>query len=190
MIASIKGNLDYIGPDWIIVAIGGISVKLSVPSSTIENLGPIGNKIELHTFLQIRDNDINLYGFSNAEGRSIFEILLSISGVGPRLALSLLSFFNPESLAMTIASSDIDSLSMVPGLGKKTASRIVLELKGKLQDWSFSAEAPHIDETTAALIALGYSANEVIKAVSSLPRDSSLTTEESIRLALQKLSSG
>ncbi len=190
MISSLRGTLEAIGPDWIALAVGGVSLKVHVPSSTIETLGPVGTKVRLFTHLQVREDALNLYGFSSNEARSMFEVFLGIRGVGPRLALKLLSFFTPESLAATIASGDIDALSRIPGLGKKTASRIVLELKGKLDEWALLSGAPADDETAAALIALGYGLAEVRDAISGLPSDGDTPLEERIRLALQRLASG
>ena len=187
MIAGVRGHLEAAGPDWVIVAVGGVSLKLFAPSSTIEGLGAIGGRVHLYTHLQVKEDDLSLYGFSSDEARSMFETLLSISRVGPRLALSLLSTFAPESLASAIASSDVDSLSRVPGLGRKTASRIVLELRGKLEEWVAPLGIPAGDEAAAALMALGYSPAEVREAMSSLPKDGDPSLEERVRLALQRL---
>ncbi len=190
MISSIKGILEATGPDWVVVAVGGVSLRVSVPSPTVEALGPTGGRVRLSTYLQVKEDGLSLFGFSSDEARRVFEMLLGISGVGPRSALTLLSAFSPESLASAIASGDVDALSRAPGLGRKTASRIVLELKGKLEEWAVPSGVPGDDEAVVALMALGYTASEARAAVSGLSKEGDLPLEERVRMALQHLAIG
>ena len=141
MITAVKGTLEAIGPDWAVVSLGGVSLKVSVPSSALEALGSPGDRVSLFTHLQVRQDGVALFGFPTTEARDLFELLQGVSGVGPRQALSLLSVMTPETLVSAVSSGDIDMFERAPGVGKKTASRIVLELKGKLQgEWGLITE--------------------------------------------------
>jgi len=191
MISGIEGILEGRGADWALVKVGGFTLRLSIPASTVSGLGRVGEKVTLHTHLHLREDLIALYGFATAEELRLFENLLGVTGVGPRTALSLLSALPPDRLLLAISSGDVDALASAPGIGKKTASRLVLELKGKLEkDWTVPAMAADGDSDLAsALAALGYASREISKAVSSLPSDKNLTLEEKVRLALQSLES-
>lgn len=188
LIASVRGTLEGSGSDWADVAIGGITLRVNAPSLSIESLGQIGSTVKLFTSLQVREDSLNLYGFETSEARQTFETLIGISGIGPRVALSILSIFRPEELAAAVESADIKSFTAVPGVGRKTASRILLELKGKLElDWS-SATAPTLDgDALEALTALGYTQVEAREALSNLAENDTPSTEDKVRLALQHL---
>ena len=188
LISSVRGTLEGAGPDWVDVAIGGITLRLSAPAPSVEALGQVGSPVRMFTSLQVREDSLSLYGFDTAEARQTFETLIGISGIGPRVALSILSIFRPDTLAAAVESGDVKSFTAVPGVGPKTASRILLELKGKLElDWSAaSAPAPDSDALDA-LTALGYSLVEAREALSGLAEDGSPTTEDKVRMALQQL---
>ena len=141
MISSVKGTLEAKGPDWVDIAVGGVTLRLSVPAPTADELDSFGSVVSLFTSLQVREDSLNLYGFGSTEARSAFETLIGVNGIGPRVALSVLSRFTPDDLARAIESADTDAFATVPGIGKKTASRIVLELRGKLD---ISALAPAV----------------------------------------------
>ena len=190
MIRGLRGTLEEVGPDWAVIGVGGVSLRAFVPTSVLADLGPVGAQVQLHTHLAVREDGIALYGFSSPQALRLFELLLGISGVGPRLALAVLSSLAPEALAMAITAGDAEALGRAPGVGKRTAARIILELKGKLEEeWGMpttvSEEAG--DDVLAALLSLGYSPSEARRATVSLPRDSSLSVEERVRLALQSL---
>ncbi len=191
LISSIRGGIESVGPDWVDVAVGGITLRLSVPGSTAERMVRLSGEVRLFTSLQVRDDSLSLYGFSTEEERLAFEVLIGISGVGPRVALSVLSRFTPSELAAAVSAGDADAFTAVPGVGKRTASRILLELKGKLEgDWAVPAEAvAGQGEVMEALTALGYSAAEAREAVAALPRGDSLSLEEKLREALQRMPS-
>jgi len=186
MIAGLHGKLQTIGSNWAIIDVGGVGFQVYMPTSTLSTLGAIGEEVELHTHLHLREDNATLYGFATAEELGLFQTLISVSGVGPKLALAMLSTMSAEKLAMAISTSSVDLLTMVPGIGKKTANRLILELRGKVAWIGAPAElAPEDTEVLAALTSLGYSVREATRAVATLPPDQKLTLEEKIKLALQ-----
>jgi Holliday junction DNA helicase RuvA len=190
MITAIRGILETTSSDWVQVQVGGVSLQVYVPASTIGEIGPTGSTIHLHTHLAVKDDAFTLYGFASAEGLRIFQLLLGVSGIGPRLALALLSALGPYNLAAAIGSGDEAALYQVSGVGKKTAGRIVLELGERLQKEGMPVSDGGVpdSETVSALMALGYSTQEARNAlrISDLPPDASM--EERLRQALQRLS--
>ena len=192
MIAGVRGTLEATGLDWAVVQIGGLSVRLSVPTSALAELGAPGDVVRLHTHLAVREDALTLYGFPTPEALHLFEMLIGVTGVGPRLALALLSALSPHVLAGAIAAEDTAALAQVTGVGARTAGRIVLDLKGKMEREWVMAPAPSgggAEELTGALLALGYTPSEVRQTVAALPRTPDLTVEEQLRLALQRLAS-
>ncbi|MBI4299416.1 MAG: Holliday junction branch migration protein RuvA [Chloroflexi bacterium] len=191
MITSIRGTLEAIGADWIVVRLGGISLQVHVPGSSIEELGHLGTTVQLFTYLRVREDELSLFGFTSEHARQLFELFLGVNGVGPRLALNILSSFTPESLAAAISSSDVEAFDHVPGVGKKMASRLVLELRGKLKkEWTLVSETSSQGEVVAALVALGYTSAEARSAVFAMDKESDLPLEERVREALQRLAPG
>ena len=190
MIATLEGILEYRGSDSIIVNVSGIGFRVFVPGSTLGRLGAVKGKVSLYTHLHVREDNISLYGFASSEELSLFKNLISISGIGSKLALAILSAFDPEQLVMAITSGDIDLLSQAPGVGKKMAGRLVIELRGKLEkEWKEVALplAPESADIIAALTGLGYSLAESTRAISRLPDSGKLSLEEKIRAALQEV---
>ena len=191
MIATLEGTLEYRGVDSVIINVGGIGFQVHVPGSTLSQLGAIKDKVSLYTHLHLREDNVSLYGFASEEELALFKNLISVSGIGPKAALALLSALNPEQLAMAITGGNVDVISQVPGIGKKIAGRLVVELKGKLErEWKKGAVLPLAAENAdaiAALTNLGYSLREATQAVSNLPDSSELTLEEKVRMALQQL---
>ena len=190
MIATLEGTLEYRGTDSVIINVGGIGLQVYIPSSTLSKLGATGDKVSLYTHLHLREDNVSLYGFASSEELALFKNLISVSGVGPKVALALLSALNPQQLAMAITSGNIELISQVPGVGKKMASRLAIELKGKVErEWKEAALplAPENTDAIAALTSLGYSLREAIQAVSSLSDSKELSLEEKVRLALQQL---
>jgi len=188
MIAALKGKFQALGSDWAIVNVNGIGFQVYMPTSTLSTLGAIGEEVELHTHLHIREDNATLYGFATAEELGLFQTLIGVSGMGPRLALAMLSAMSVEKLAMAIATGSADLLDEIPGIGKKLASRLILELKGKIAAGWLAAPAQLAEENTdvlSALTSLGYSVREATHAVAALPQDQKLTLEEKIKLALQ-----
>jgi Holliday junction DNA helicase RuvA len=193
MIATLEGILEYRSNDSIIINVGGIGFRVYVPSSTLSQLGAVKGKVSLYTHLHVREDNISLYGFASSEELALFKNLISVSGIGSKLALALLSALNPEQLVMAITSGDIDLLSQTPGIGKKMASRLVVELRGKLEkEWKEVAlpVAPGSVDVISALTGLGYSLAEATKAISKLPDSEGLSLEEKIKMALQQMARG
>ena len=190
MIATLEGILEYRGADSVIINVGGIGFQAYVPSSTLSQLGAIGDKTSLCTHLHVKEDNISLYGFASEEELALFKNLISVSGIGPKAALALLSALNPEQLVMAITSGNADIVSQVPGIGKKIASRLVIELRGKLEkEWKGAALplAPENTDVITALTSLGYSLRVGLLQFSSLPSSSELSLEEKVKLALQQL---
>ena len=193
MIVSVRGILEAVGSDWVHLQVGGVTLQVFVPASAIRELGPIGGQVHLHTHLRLRDEQLVLYGFTTLASQELFLLLTGVSGVGPRLSLALLSGLGAARLRQAIASGDVATLVSAPGVGRRTAGRIVLELKGKLEaDAAGLAPAPAGGdaEVIAALTALGYSTNEARRAVDSLEEAPDLTLEDRVRLALQQFGAG
>ena len=190
LISSITGILDTKTAEYVDINVSGITFRLIAPMNTIEEIGSIGESVKLLTSLQFRQDNITLYGFSTEADRTAFETLINnISGVGPRLAISILSTFDASTLAAAVQAEDINAFTTVSGVGKRTASRIVLELKGKMDNvWSLPTESA-TDDVFDSLTALGYSVPETREAIASLASEPELTTEDKLRHALQFLTS-
>ena len=188
MIARLHGRVLSLGDDSLIVDVGGVGYRVRVPRSVLDELDGPGETITLHTHLHIRDNELTLYGCASEEQLSLFEILLGVSGVGPRSALNIISSVAPETLREIIAHGDAAALARIPGIGKRTAERLVVELKDRLGTPAFPSLASLSTgdtEVIAALTALGYSVAEAQQALRALPPAAGLPLEERIRLALK-----
>lgn len=191
MIAAIEGTLEHQGTNWAIIKVGGVSLQIYLPASSLNQMGAIGERVQLYTYLHWKEDSISLYGFTSQQELDLFKMLISVDSIGPKAGLSMLSNMNPEQLALAIASGNIDILTQLPGIGKKTANRLVLELKSKLEkEWA--SISPYLTQDSAeivtALTNLGYSAAEASKAIASLPQSPDITLENKIKLALQYLS--
>lgn len=188
MIAGVNGIIEALGSNWVIVDVGGVSLQVFVPTSTLSTQGVVGQKIRLHTHLHIREDNLTLFGFSSAKEMALFETLLTVKGVGPKLGLAMLSAMEAEQLTMSIASGDAAMLTAIPGLGKKTAERIVLELKDKVSgEWMLTQDLESVQgnsDVLAALTSLGYSVSEATRAVATLPV-TQMSLEEKIKTALK-----
>ena len=191
MIGRIAGTLLEKTPPHVLVDCGGVGYELDVPMSTLYNLPNPGEKVSLFTQLIVREDAHLLYGFGSTQERDAFRQLTKISGVGPRTALSVLSGLSVAELAQAITMQETGRLTKVPGIGKKTAERLLLELKGKLgADMSavidLNRPAPAGNDVLNALLALGYSDKEALLAIKQVP--AGLTVSEGIRHALRLLS--
>lgn len=190
MIAHLHGAVEWIGKDNLVVNVGatfGVGLRVYVPAATRE-AATVGKVVDLFTHLHIRETDWTLYGFSAQDELELFELLLSVSGVGARTALAVLGAASPEQLRSAIAHEQIDILTRVPGIGPKTAKSIIFHLKDKVGVVTRGAEIAYLTdadtEVIAALTGLGYSIVEAQTALASLPRDASPEVGERIRLAL------
>src|SRR5215831_10047170 len=191
MITSIHGILEASRADHVILRVGGFSIRVFVPVSTLNRLGDTGEEITLQTYFQVREDGMALYGFFAEEDRNAFEQLLAVSGVGPKVALALLSVMDAKTLYKAIADEDQQRLALAPGVGKRLAARLVLELKGKLPSLAALGGAATATsgrlqaEVLEALMGLGYSAAEAQAALGRIPQDRPMTLEEQITFALR-----
>jgi len=194
MIAAIEGIIESHDGDIIILKTGPFSIIVNVPGSTRNNIGKIGDSVYLFTYLHIREENISLFGFGSKAELQIFKNLIQVNGLGPKLALALLSSFDPQQLIAAILNNNTDLLSEAPGVGKKLAGRIVLELKSKLEkegigEFTHILSSPDSNEVVEALVNLGYSVREASEAVLNIPSIDKLSLEEKIKYSLQRLAS-
>ena len=191
MIAGLEGTLATVAGDHVTINVGGVYYRVAMPGTTIGTLGKIGDTVHVHTFLYVREDQLALYGATSEQQLKMFESLLGVTGIGPKAALSILSVMQPDALESAISSGNLDLLTRVPGIGRKTAQRLVLELKGKLDLSSAAAliggSPSTANEVVEALGGLGYSASEIQAALSSMPKDEPMTTEDMILYALKRL---
>ncbi|MBN1439646.1 MAG: Holliday junction branch migration protein RuvA [Anaerolineales bacterium] len=189
MIASIRGGVQQTGDSWIIIDLGGLGVRVSVPAPLAAR-ARAGQDLALFTHLLVREDALALFGFDTPDQLSFFELLLGISGIGPKVALSLLSHFSTDTLRQAVARGAPERLSGIPGVGKKTAEKIIFHLKDRLAGEA-GAAAPGWSETdtevVAALTSLGYSIVEAQAALQRIPADAPADAETRLRLALQSL---
>ena len=191
MIASLRGIVEALGPDFVVVRVGGVGFRVSAPTRTLTALGGLGEEVKLQTHLVVREDELSLYGFATHDELRLFTLLTNITGVGPRHALRLLSVMAPDELAGAIVNEDVSALTRAPGVGRKTAARISLELKQTLeQGWALApgASAGPIDgDALAALTALGYTPAEARGALGKVAGLDQLSLEEQIARALGRL---
>ena len=189
MIGRLKGTLVEKNPPQVLVDVAGVGYEVDVPMSTFCNLPAEGGAVTLWTHLVVREDAHLLYGFATRAEQAAFRALIRISGVGPKIALALLSGMTADQLAQAVESGETGLLTRVPGIGKKTAERLVLELKGKLAGAAFApaagAAAGSRADVAAALVALGYSEREAQAAAKQVPADAGVS--DGIRLALKHL---
>lgn len=198
MIYSLTGELTYIGDQFLVVECGGVGFKCFTSVATAANAGRIGDQIRLYTYLSVKEDALDLYGFKTENELRAFKLLISVSGVGPKAAVSILSEMSADKLSLAVAAGDTKAITRANGVGKKIAERIVLELKDKMagvtllsSESSVSAAASVAEdspagEAVAALVALGFSKSDAAAAVGAM--DSSLPADEMIRQGLRQLS--
>ena len=198
MYAYLNGKVAEKGPNSLVIDVNGVGYLLSVSMNTLQQTPPVGEAMKVYTVLSVREDAMELFGFSSQEERKMFNQLLSISGIGPKVALNILGSMPLRDLTLAIVTGDVTALSRAPGVGKKTAQRIALELKEKVDenDLNFTPNAPKggftpvqedaAQEALAALQALGYTAAEAARAVSQV-RGQSDSANELVRLALRNM---
>lgn len=198
MIYSLNGTLIYTDVNTAVVECGGVGFKCFSTLTTLRKLPQVGSKVFLYTHMNVREDTMDLYGFADTEELRCFKLLISVSGVGPKAALAILSELTPEKLAFCVSAGDSKSITRAQGVGPKTAQRVVLELKDKLKvdvpessdnsDFGTisSTAAGNAGEAISALVMLGYSQTEASNAVSKLPKD--MSVEEMIKRSLRQLS--
>ncbi len=207
MLAYIKGTLEMKMTGYIVIDVGGLGYKVFMSDSGIEKLGNIGETVKVHTYYKVREDDISIFGFNTLEELKMFELLISVSGVGAKTALGMLAVCEPTEFALAVITEDVKTLTQMPGIGAKSAQRIILELKDKIkkeqqiQELTKATEGisgvktkleekieneEKIDEAIAALQVLGYNKREIEKAFDKLVKEN-MTTEELIRKGLSIL---
>ncbi len=190
MIAGVRGRIDARQPDALLVDVGGVIYRVFTSLATLDDAGDEGGTVRLHTHLFVREDQLTLYGFSTSEELRLFETLIAVTGVGPKMACAILGRFRPDALAAAIDSENVAMLATVPGVGRKTASRLILELRGKIVPGDAPAAAPPSPadaEVQEALRSLGYTTAEAHAAVARLPRDATMTVEDRVVAALREL---
>jgi len=190
MIASISGTVQKIEANSLVVAVGGVGLRVFVPRTVLENVGGIGRAIGLYTHLQVREDDLSLFGFENEDDLDLFTVLLGVQGVGPKVALAILGTLSPELLKSAIMREETAVLQRVPGIGKKTAERIMFQLRDKLDLGGAAATMPLVSDIDADVIdvltSLGFSIIEAQSALQHVPREVR-AMDERVQAALQYL---
>lgn len=192
MIASVSGRVLEVYPEGVVVDVGGVGLLVATPAPTRDHLRP-GEAVFLHTYLIVRQDLLALYGFESREAREYFSLLLTVNGVGPRMALGVLSTLSPDAIRRAVFHEQAEVFGRVPGVGKKTAQKILLQLQDRLPmeaglEPVGGAIAERDVEIVDALTALGYSVVEAQAALQSIPRDAPEDMETRLRLALQYFS--
>lgn len=201
LISYIKGELVEVTEDILIIENNQMGYEVRVPTSVANQLPPMGSNIKIYTYLYVREDIFCLYGFLNKDDLEIFRLLITVNGIGPKVALGILSTITPDVLRFAILSDDIKEICKAPGIGKKTASKLILDLKDKitLED-AFDKKNQNIikveddsknqaayNEAIQALVALGYSNTESLRAVRNIEITSDMTTEDILKLSLKKI---
>ncbi len=195
MIYNLRGTLTYCDQNFAVVECGGVGFKCFTTLTTLREIGKVGNEVNLYTHLSVREDAMDLFGFASKEELESFRLLISVSGIGPKAAVAILSEMTPDRLAVCIASGDAKMLTKAQGVGKKTAERVVLELKDKMgaigssevaaAAAAGSAEGTDSAEAVQALVALGYTQSDAAVVIGRL--DPSLSVDEMIRIGLKEL---
>ena len=189
MIVLVEGEILSKQQDSVVILCAQLGYEVKAAPRLIQSLPAVGNTVRLHTYLLVREDEHSLYGFNNAQERELFVQLMRVSGIGPRLALTMLAAQEPDSLVLAIRSQDSKALSSIPGIGKKTAERLLLELTDRLQSWSYTSEVSSdnqaMRDAEQALLNLGFSSKEIHALFKQTPQADQLSTEQLVRLALQ-----
>ena len=197
MFAYIKGNLEEKASNFVVIDVSGIGYKIFMSDSAIQKIGEIGEIVKVHTHYYVREDNISLYGFLSNDELKMFELLLQVSGIGAKSAIIMLSNITPSNFVLAVITNDVSKLTKIPGIGAKTAQRIILELKDKLKTESAASKTEEtrsvieksevIDEAISALQILGYNKKEIDKALEKIDK-TNITVEELIKKGLTILS--
>ena len=198
MFAYLKGSLEVKTKGYIVIDVGGVGYKVFMSETAIEKIGELGETVKVHTYLRVREDDMSLYGFNTNEELRMFELLLSVSGIGAKSAITILSNITPYSFALAVITDDVAKIKSLPGIGPKSAQRIILELKDKINKEETTAEIPNeivekqvedkekVTEAISALQVLGYSKKEIEKALENVDKET-LSVEDIIKKGLNNL---
>ena len=195
VIVFVEGELLAKQTDSVVVLCSQLGYEIKSTPRLLHSLPSVGERVRLHTHLLVREDEHSLYGFSSAQERELFLLLMRVSGIGPKLALAMIGAQEPDALVLAIKTQDAKALSALPGIGKKTAERLILELTDRLQHWSYSGESeppapanPAMQDAELALLGLGYSQKEINNLFKNTAGVEQLSTEELVRVALQSSS--
>ena len=189
MIAFLEGRVAEKSGGHAIIDVGGVGYDVQVPASTLAKLPAVGKTARVHTRMVVRDDAMTLFGFASTDERELFDLLVTVTGIGPKVALSFLSVLSPDALRRAVRAGDLAALTLVPGVGKKVAQRVVLDLKDKLGGDVVVLEGP-LSDVREALLSLGLSPQEAGEAMSGLADDGARPTEDLLREALQHVGRG
>ena len=202
MIRFVRGELISVEEDRVIVDVGGLGYGIFMSGSAMGKLPPIGKEVKIHTYLNVKEDAMQLYGFLTKDDLRVFKLLIGVNGIGPKGGLAILSVLSPDDLRFAVMSNDVKAISSAPGIGKKTAEKIILELKDKLsiedalehavtKDSFVSETAEHynevVSEAVQALVALGYGNTEALKAVKQVEIKEGMGTNEVLKMALKHM---
>ena len=208
MIAYVQGILENLEIDKAVIDVGGIGYEVNISASTCDRMPGLGDNVKLYTYMNVKEDEMSLFGFLTRDEIRMFRMLITVSGIGPKGALSILSVFDTDDLRFAILAGDVKTISKAPGIGKKTAERLVLELRNKISNADITGtegigqaagsasigkssgeDASSRDEAVEALAALGYNATDAMKAVRKVlsASDDKLDTEAILKLALKEL---
>ena len=201
MISYIRGELVALEEDKVIVDVGGVGYGIFMSGQAMGQLPPVGSKVKIHTYLNVKEDAMQLYGFLNRDALSVFKLLIGVSGIGPKGGLGILSALGPDDLRFAVASNDVKAIQAAPGIGKKTAEKLILELKDKLKledalenaanavqntaDTSAGMANEMTGEAVQALVALGYGNTEALKAVRQVEITEKMSVEDVLRQSLK-----
>jgi holliday junction DNA helicase RuvA len=186
MISSLEGEVLEKSPTRLVLDVGGVGYELIVPTSVLASLPPVGARTRVHTRLVVREDSLTLYGFEGPEGRALFDLLTGVTGVGPKVAVAFLSALSTDAIRRAVVAGDAAALTVVPGVGKKVAERVVLDLRDKLGGEGATLAVGPLADVREALVALGLSPTEASEAIAGLEPDGR-STEELLRDALRKV---
>ncbi len=201
MIHFVKGRLDTVSENMVVVENGGIGFEIMVPLSVVSSLPQTGNEVKIYTYTYVREDALQLYGFLTRDELSMFRLLITVSGIGPKGALGILSVMDADALRFAILADDAKSISKAPGIGAKTASKLILELKDKMD---FEEAVTHVldqgqaaggvsdggmaaNDAIQALVALGYTSTEAVRAVKKVEITADMTVEDILKAGLKNL---
>lgn len=198
MLAYVKGTLEMKLTDYVVIDAGGLGYKVYMSTTGMEKLGNIGDKVKVYTYYRVREDDISIFGFNTNEELRMFELLISVSGVGAKTALTMIAVSDPSEFAIAVVSDDVSYLTRIPGIGAKSAQRIILELKDKMKKENAISQIKDtkvkaavvdnnkVEEAISALQVLGYNKKEIEKAFMKIDKKD-LSTEELIKKGLSIL---
>lgn len=198
MIYNLSGKLTYVDPTFIVIECGGVGFKCFASTTTITSISTVGNNVNVLTYMSVKEDSIDLYGFATQEELNAFKLLISVSGIGPKAAMAILSVLPPDRLSVAVSSGDVKAIQSAQGVGKKTAERVVLELKDKMvgigsahtnaivEGIQSVAQSDNAQEAVEVLVSLGFNHSEAASVVGTM--DKSLSVDEMIRKGLKSLS--